>query len=335
MSLEEIRKETKKEQEKYKKYNQGFLTSWADRADIYKKISKLVQPYFEKMLDAVVDFCLDIRKDMSNNILMGNTINKMIDVLNDYCDATDKIEEKENNTSFYEDNEDVGIDDPKKFYLSDKSINEINSGNVYVDFDNIIVEKDNFATIKVETINNRTKNIQTYTYTINRDVDGYFMMICLEGYTKDSVGTENFNPEWSTLVLQGLPNNQIEILEARDSKNPNVIDFGDIINHIFIDSDIYVVDEKDTCDSKISYYSDKINSLESLKKYFKDQGKEVNSGIDEGIEYYKKQLKWAEEDEEKCRNKKCEITPEESSAIDTMEQAIKEAEEIIKNNAES
>lgn len=326
-SLEEIKKETKKEQEKYEKYNQGFLSSWADRADIYKKVSSLVQPLFEKILDTIVDYYLEINKKEKSNTLMEKTIDKMVDVLNDYYDTIEETEEKEeNNNYFYKDkdsNKDVGIEkDPKEFYLSKKSIDEINSGNVYVNLDNILVDKGKFNAEKIKN----AMNIETNTYTINKDMNGCFMMICLNGYNKDSINTDNFNPESSTLILQGLSNNQIEIFEIRDSKNPSVIDFEDIINHIFIDSDIHIMPEEKPNDNE---YINKIKSLEQLKEYFKSQGKDVSS-LDESVKYNKER---SDRFERWNKSKECKPTQKELSAIDVIKQAAEETEQIIKDNA--
>lgn len=337
--LEEIRKTTKEEQEKYEKYNKDFLSSWADRAVVYKKVSSLVQPLFEKILDTVVDYCLEINKKEKSNELMEDTIDKMIDVLNDYCDATDKIEEekeKETMSSFYKEVENVDINtnkDPKKFYLSNESINEINKGDVDISFD--ILSETNINGLfgnetKIDNCTKQSYNESISDYTINKDMNGSFMYINLFGYLKKTSETEDNSScdEWSELILHGLPENKLRIIERRDDKNNNIIDFGNIINHIFVDSDIYIIPEEKPSDN---IYLDKIKSLEQLKEYFKSQGKDVSS-LDESVKYNK-----GISDRFERRNKSEEYKPtqKELSTIDDIKQTAEKTEQIIKDNAES
>lgn len=298
-SLEEIKKETKKEQEKYEKYNKDFLSSWANRAEIHKKLSRLVQPLFDKIIDTVVNYCLEIKKDDESNILMESTINKMIGVLNNYCDATEKIDEEDDN-EFYKENQNTVEKDPKKFYLDDESIKEINSGDVNISFR--ILNKTDINIFDEETKISKFTEI-TYNkesvseYNINKDMNGSFMYIHINGSKKIDDETGKYIYSSAELILYGLPNNKLKIIEHK-KEDQNIIDFENIVSYIFIDSDIHIVN--DTMDT----YLDKIDSLETLKKYSKDQEKD-------------------------------EPTLEQLSAINAIKQAAQETEQILKKNAES
>jgi len=321
--LEEIRKTTKEEQEKYEKYNKDFLSSWADRAVVYKKVSSLVQPLFEKILDTVVDYCLEINKKEKSNTFMKKTIDKMVDVLNDYYDdATDKIEEKEENSNYFyknkDSNKDVDIEkDPKKFYLSEESINEINKGDINLDFK--ILNKTDIDNLEEETKISKFTEItydeSVFEYNINKCMDRSFMYICISGSNKDVFSS-------AELILYGLPNNKLKIIEHK-KKDQNIIDLENIISYIFLDSDIYIIPEEKSSDN---IYFDKIKSLEQCKEYFKSQGKDI-SNLDESIKYNKG---WSDMFE---RWNKSKETQEESSTIDAIKQTAEETEQIIKDNA--
>lgn len=337
--LEEARERAKKEQKEYEKYNREFLNSWANRADIYKKISPLLQPLFDKILDIVVDYCLEVKKAGSGNKFMEATIDKMADLLNNYYDATEDADEiGEDNNKFYKEDQDISIEkDPKKFYLDDKSINEINKEDVNIDFK--ILSKTDISNFDEETKISEFTEI-TYKesvseYNINKDMNGSFMYISLNGSKRVNDETKKYIYSSAELILHGLPNNKLRIIEHR-KEDQNIIDLENIISHIFTDSDIYIILEKEKSDnnSTIDYYLNKIDSLEKLKKYLKDQGKETYS-IDNGIKECEKDLKRAKEYEEKYKNKPTEPTLEQLSAINAIKQIAGEAEQIIKNNAKS
>jgi hypothetical protein len=79
-------------------------------------------------------------------------------------------------------------------------------------------------------------------------------------------------------------------------------------------------------------YLDKIKSLEQLKEYFKNQGKDI-SDLDESIKYNKG---WSDMFYGSCnKSEECKPTQKELSAINTVKQAAEETEQIIKDNVES
>ena len=256
---------------------------------------------------------------------MEKTIDKVVDVLNDYYDFIEETEEKEeNNNYFYKDNnEDVSIEkDPKKFYLSENSINEINKGDVNIDFK--ILNKTDINNLDEETKISKFTEItydeSVFEYNINKCMDKSFMYIYISGSNKDVFSS-------AELILYGLPNNKLKIIEHK-KEDQNIIDLENIISHIFVDSDICIMPEEKPRDD---IYLDKIKSLEQLKEYFKNQGKDT-SDLDESIKYNKR---WSDVFYGSCnKSEKCKLTQKELSTINTTKQASEETEQIIKDNAE-
>ena len=253
--LDQARKRTLEEQERYNRYNKDLLSYMKTKSDLVNQLMSELSPLLEKAIEIFVNYLVD---------------------------DTDGEGEIVDNTYFYkepkiEDNDNVITNEYCPFHLTSKSLEEINK---LFDIDlNFAVSKNLDLCKNLDLSSLNMDDYDKVTYTIN-DYINYSLFVY------NNLGDNNNSAD---LILMGKFEDSQHKLEIYTRKYIKDDYIENLISAIFLDSGFCIVNpvekitenNKDCCCNNEPTEKE-LNAIEQIKKAAEEARKIVDNGKIEG-----------------------------------------------------